>query len=342
MSTINPIASSALASPTSTDLAAALPSRTTALESFMSQPTAVERLSIDLGMQVVASATRAQPIAPLGAKSNDEVNGLVIGRLGEVYDPTTTDLNAIPTIRPTNGRANGETVLFVNGIANTQQQAYTAALRIANETGAEVRILYNSTRGQAADFTRGAISDGWLTNNRSVQNLSNLIYGAAKSGCELHIFATSNGAAITKDALHKAQDRLFSDNNKNTGALGLEPRGRETAVRNTRRQLDSIQVETFGAVIDSFNGVNGPRYLHYVNKQDAANLAILRRPVEAPFNDNIQVDNAGANARVIRIDDNRVPDDGNGGHYLETYLPNRQGTFDNVYGTAAPGRYNDR
>jgi hypothetical protein len=299
-------------------------------------------VAIALQVQTLARANAAQPVAKLNQKSNDDVNGFVIGQGGKIYDPSKTDLNAIPTIKPTGRPPNGETVVFVNGISNTQQQAYDAAQRIANQTGAEVSVLYNSTRGSIADYTRGAIGDGWLTNNPSVQNLSNLIYDAAKSGRELHIFATSNGAAISKDALHKAQDRLFSDNNRNNSALGLDPGGREAAVKNTRRQLGSIQVETLGPVIDSFNGVNGPKYLHYVNKQDSANLAILRRPVEAPFNDGIQVDNAGANARVIRINDNRMPGDSNGGHYLETYLPNRQGTFDDVYRTAKPGQYNDR
>ncbi len=298
--------------------------------------------AIALQVRTLAQANAAQPVANLNEKSDGDVNGFVIGQGGKVYDPSKTALNAIPTIKPTNRAPNGETVVFVNGISNTQQQAYAAAQRIADQTGAEVRVLYNSSRGAIADYTRGALGDGWLTNNQSVQNLSSLIYDAARSGRELHIVATSNGAAITKDALHKAQDRLFDNNNRNTGALGLDPGGREAAVQNTRRQLGSIQVETFGAVIDSFNGVGGPKYLHYVNKQDSANLAILRRPVEAPLNDDIQVDNAGANARVIRINDNRVPGDSNGGHYLETYLPNRQGTFDDVYRTATPGQYNDR
>jgi hypothetical protein len=315
---------------------AAAPAATTSSDTQLAGTTRPDEI------QTIAAATSARPVASLGGKSNDDVNGFIIGEGGKIYDPSKTDLNTIPTIKPTNRALNGETVVFVNGISNTQQQAYQAAQRLANETGAEVRVLYNSTRGAIADYTRGAIGDGWLTDNRSVQNLSNLIYDAASSGRELHVVATSNGAAITKDALHKAQDRLFSDNNRNTGAFGLDPSGRNAAVQTTQRQLGSIQIETFAPVIDSFNGVIGPKYLHYLNKQDSASLAELRRPLERPFNDNVQIDNAGVNARVIRIDDNRVPGDGNGGHYLETYLPHRQGTFDDVYRTAAPGRFNDR
>jgi hypothetical protein len=298
--------------------------------------------AIALQIQLIAKGNSAQPVAGLGGKKDSDINGFVIGQGGKVYDPKTTDLNSIPTIKPTNRARNGETMVFVNGISNTQGQAYEAAQRIANQTGAEVRVLYNATRGGLDDYVRGAVGDSWLANNQSVQNLSNLVYDAAKSGRTLHILATSNGAAITKDALHKAQDRLFSDNNRNTGFGGLESTGRNAAVRATQKQLGSIQVETIAPVIDSFNGVVGPKYLHYLNKQDSASLAELRRPAERPFNDNIQIDNAGANARVIRINDNRVPGDSNGGHYLETYLPHRQGTFNEVYRNATPGVFNDR
>jgi hypothetical protein len=290
----------------------------------------------------VAKTTYAQPVADSGKLSDADANGLVIGQGGKVYDPATTALNSVPTIKPNNGKPlNGETVVFVNGINNTQKQAYEAAQRISNTTGAEVRVLYNSQRGAVADYLRGAIGDGWLTNNRSVENLEGLIYDAARSGRELHIVATSNGAAITKDALAKAQDHLFSDNNAGTGLLGLEGKGRDAAVKQTQQQLGRIEVETFGPVIDSFAGINGPRYLHYLNKQDSASLAELRRPIERPFNDDVQLGNAGQNARVIRIDANRVPGDSNGGHYLETYLPSRLGTFDQIYNTYPSGRFND-
>jgi hypothetical protein len=291
----------------------------------------------------LSSASAEDPLAVPVKKSDGEVNGHVIGQGGKIYDPDKTDLDDIPSIKPDNGRQpNGETVVFVNGISNTQTQAYEAAQRLANTTGAEVRVLYNATRGEVADYTRGAVGDGWLTDNRSVRNLSDLIYKAGRSGQALHVVATSNGAAITKDALHKAQDRLFSDNNRGTGLWGSESKGRAAAAEKTQQQLGKVDVETFGPVVDSFAGVKGPRYLHFLNKQDSASIAELRRPLERPFNDDVQLGNAGLNARVIRIDSNRVPGDPHGGHYLETYLPARLGTFDKVYGAHPTGRFNDQ
>lgn len=295
---------------------------------------------------------RPQPVPlsgqPLGTFSDSTVNGFWIGETSNgvrrAYDPRTTALGSVPAIRPDAGFARtGGSVIFVNGIANTQANAANAGQLIANKTGGDVRVMYNATQGTIQDVVRGA-GDNFSTFGVNFQAparaLGSTIYHSARNGDSLHIMSNSHGSTLTRNALYLARDQLLKDfGYREIGLPGLEHalnkeayfqqlRTNETAIARTNAALNNIKVETFGAAVGNFD-VPGPKYLHWVNTNDPV---VQGAGIDYQGNAaKVGSLNPGANSVVVRFTSGTNGDIK--AHYLETYIPTRVGvgSFDQIY-----------
>lgn len=285
---------------------------------------------------------------PLGTFSDSTVNGFWIGEsangVRRAYDPRTSALGSVPAIKPDAGFARtGGSVIFVNGIANSQANAANAGQLIANKTGSDVRVMYNATQGTIQDVVRGA-GDNFSTFGVNFQAparaLGNTIYHSARNGQSLHIMSNSHGSTLTRNALYLARDQLLKDfGYREIGLPGLEHalnkdayfqqlRTNETAIARTNEALNNIKVETFGAAVGNFD-VPGPKYLHWVNTNDPV---VQGAGIDYQGNAaKVGSLNPGANSVVVRFTSGT---NGNiEAHYLETYIPKRVsvGSFDQIY-----------
>lgn len=294
---------------------------------------------------------RPQPLPlsgqPLGTFGDSTVNGFWIGEspngVRRAYEPRTTPLGSVPAIRPDAGFArNGGSVIFVNGIANTQAQAANAGQLIANKTGGDVRVLYNASQG-INDVPRAA-GDNFSTFGVNFQPparaLGNTIYHSALNGQPLHIMSNSHGSTLTRNALYLAREQLLThygyremkfpglEHDLNRDAYFQQLRTNNEAMARTNAALGNIKVETFGAAVGNFD-VAGPKYLHWVNTNDpvvqAAGIDYQGNAAK------VESLNPGANSVVVRFTSGTNGDIR--AHYLETYIPTRvnTGSFDQIY-----------
>jgi hypothetical protein len=285
---------------------------------------------------------------PLKTFEDSTVNGFWIGEspngVRRAYDPATTPLGSVPAIKPDAGFARtGGSVIFVNGIANSQTDAANAGQMIANKTGGDVRVMYNATQGTGQDLVRGAL-DNFSTFGVNFQApsraLGNTIYNSARNGQSLHILSTSHGSTLTRNALYLAREQLLKDfgyremhlpgleHDMNRDAYFQQLRTNDNAVARTNAALNNIKVETFGATVGKFD-VAGPKYLHWVNTNDpfvkAAGIDYQGNAAKIGSLD------PGANSVVVRFTSGT--NDAVSAHYLETYIPKRVsvGSFDQIY-----------
>ena len=290
-----------------------------------------------------------QPLSgsPLGTFSDSTVDGFWIGEssggVRRAYDPSTTSLGSVPAIRPDARFARtGGSVIFVNGIANTQAQAANAGQLIANKTGGDVRVLYNASQGWN-DVPRAA-GDNFSTFGVNFQPparaLGNTIYHSARNGQTLHIMSNSHGSTLTRNALYVARDQLLKEygyremqlpgleHDLNRDAYFKQLQTNNDAVIKANAALSNIKVETFGAAVGNFD-IAGPKYLHWVNTNDpvvqAAGIDYQGNAAK------IGSLNPGANSVVVRFTSGTNGDIK--AHYLETYIPTRVNTggFDQIY-----------
>jgi hypothetical protein len=267
------------------------------------------------------------------------------------HDPARVSLYDVPPFRPDRGTAqpNGESVIFVNGINNTQAMAANSAQQLANKTGADVRLFYNAAQGgQAREAIRAGLDNIRQAETPAVNTLANSIYHSAVAGNDLHIVSTSHGSILTRNALNVAERRLLEHYGyRDLGPLpGLyhavdregylaQVQANSRAEALTAQALDNIKIETYGAGTATWP-VTGPRYLHWVNTHDPvvdmAGISFQGQAVR--IDDNF---NPGANAVIVRFTQ------GEAGavesHYLEVYVPRRAATtdsFDQMYDANRP------
>jgi hypothetical protein len=224
-----------------------------------------------------------------------QFDGRFVGANGRTYSPSTP-LSEVPAVLPRDGRATGETLIYVNGISTTKDGQFRSLQQIADRTGARVVGIHNATQGGFVDVIQSIGDTLDIGRNPAVDTLADTVYEEITSGRTIHLMAHSQGALITSRALTDVYQRLRIED-------GLSRREAE-------RLLSRVQVETFGGAAGSYP--DGPRYVHYVNRRD---------PVAAlfglgPFANPLVRPGRGA---VVR----RFTEGDNAHGFEQTYLPRR-------------------
>lgn len=209
---------------------------------------------------------------------NSAYDGFLVGGDGKTSFPPGTKLEDVPAIRPNNGKTPTETIVFVNGIGESRASGANARhlQEIANGTGQNVVGLYNATEGTLKDLVQCLTDKVDIGTNKASDSLAQLVYGKVKSGEGIHLFAHSQGALITSRALNDVKNRLMLED-------GLTKAQAEAA-------LSKVKVETMGGAATSY--VDGPKYVHYVNRADLVPMAF---GLGAPGS------HAGEGAKVIKF-----------------------------------------
>lgn len=195
------------------------------------------------------------------------------------YDPNTHSIDSIPPIQPRSGNPNGATLYLTNGIDTPPWLSLDNAQRLADESGASVRMVYNARQNVAGDIVQSAVDlFGPAELNPASRTLGNMIYHKLAANQRVHLVGESQGAIITRNALEIAGERLRKD--------GLSS-------EEVKARLGNVVVETFnGAVpgppISAFpipeplkaaltlrrrGYPDGPTYIHYGNPRDEAVFA---------------------------------------------------------------------
>lgn len=183
----------------------------------------------------------------LGDKSYD---GAYVGVASLAY-PGNVPLEAVPPVTPHhNGNGKG-TIVYVNGIRVSKAEQFNSMRAIADQTGANVVGIHNSTGGAIRDLSQSALDKFDMGQNKAVKTLANLMVGKARDGKSLHLMGHSQGGLVISRALKQAQQRLLK--------TGMSQKAVEKAFGN-------FDIETFGQASTHF--VDGPKYNHYVNKDD--------------------------------------------------------------------------
>ena len=284
---------------------------------------------------------------PLGSISDSGADGFWIGEsdngVRRAYNPQFAPLSSVPAIQPDAGfNRSGGSVIFVNGLQNTQAAAANAGQLIANKTGGDVRVFYNATQG-LNDVPR-AIGDNLnilgVSRTPATKSLGSTIYFTAKAGKPLHVMSTSHGSILTRNALYIARERLLADFGYKEIqfpgiAHGLNPTAYQAQLQTNSRAftqsnaaLRNIKIETFGSGTGKFD-IPGPKYVHWTNTYDpVVELSGISYQGNAAKLDSLD---PGEKSVVVRFSS------GTPGaveaHYMETYLPARinTGSFDQVY-----------
>ncbi|HEY0050732.1 MAG TPA: hypothetical protein VGB68_15670 [Pyrinomonadaceae bacterium] len=193
-------------------------------------------------------------------------DGHFVGANGQTFSPDTA-LNDVPAVTPRGGVTNNETLIYVNGIRTNVQGQLNSLQAIADQTGSRVVGVHNATQSSAADILQSLGDKLDIGSNPAVDTLADTVYNELRAGRDVHLLAHSQGAIITSRALQDVKNRLMAED-------GMSRRDAE-------RLMSNIKVETFGGASRRFP--DGPRYVHYVNRNDGVPQAFGLRSWLNPF-----------------------------------------------------------
>jgi hypothetical protein len=176
-------------------------------------------------------------------------------------------LSDVPAVTPRGGVTNNETLIYVNGIKTNVQRQANSLQAIADRSGSRVIGIHNATQNSAADILQSLGDKLDIGNNPAVDTLADTVYNELRAGRDVHLLAHSQGAIITSRALQDVKNRLVAED-------GMSRRDAENLMSN-------IKVETFGGASRRFP--DGPRYVHYVNRNDGVPQAFGLRSWLNPF-----------------------------------------------------------
>ncbi len=193
-------------------------------------------------------------IIPDGAEDDLAYNGAFLGAGGVAYKPTKgVKFTDIPPVLPKGIESTTEApTIFINGIKNNKDQTFDKMQTLADATQLPIIAIHNSTAGIFRDTLESIADKLDIGKNPPVDTLKEVIYTAIKEKQPLHLIGYSQGGLIVARALKQVQKRLRLED-------GLSKEEAEKA-------MSHLKVETCGAAAGNF--VDGPEYVHYVNKHD--------------------------------------------------------------------------
>lgn len=193
-------------------------------------------------------------------------DGHFVGANGQTFSPDTA-LSDVPAVTPRGGVTNNETLIYVNGIRTNVQGQMNSLQAIADQTGSRVVGVHNATQSSAADILQSLGDKLDIGSNPAVDTLADTVYEQLRAGRDVHLLAHSQGAIITSRALQDVKNRLMAEDGMSR--------------RDVERLMSNIKVETFGGASRRFP--DGPRYVHYVNRNDGVPQAFGLRSWLNPF-----------------------------------------------------------
>jgi len=212
------------------------------------------------------AATRAAAVPEPAGRSPKSYDGMFLGANGQVFNPATTSLEDVPSIRPENGQPKGTTI-FVNGINSKPSGTAGQMQQYANTTGNQVVGIYNATEGTLKDLLQSVGDKFDLGKNPAVDSLATLVHDQLRAGHPVQIAGYSQGGAIVERALADVKNRLMLED-------GMSKPDAE-------RLMGNLTVETFAGAGSNF--VDGPKYTHYMNRADIVpNLFGVGQPLSHP------------------------------------------------------------
>lgn len=215
---------------------------------------------------LLARPTFAAQPAARASQGDRQFDGLFVGAGGRTYSPSTS-LGGVQPVLPRGGVTSDETLIYVNGINTTKDGQLNSLQRIADNTGARVVGIHNSTQGATLDIVQSIGDTLDIGRNPAVDTLASTVYDEITAGRNVHLMAHSQGGLITSRALTDVRNRLMLED----GLLARE----------AERVLSRVQVETFGGAAAYYP--DGPRYVHYVNRLDPVPGLFGLGPVANPF-----------------------------------------------------------
>jgi len=179
--------------------------------------------------------------AELSFEQDEQYDGFLLGAGGCLYDPSKYTIDNIPAVLPVTvpGKINKHTLVgvFVNGKGNTALMQFDNLQLLANTTGLPMVGVHNAARigwGELTEMGPNSIPTRILTEN---------ILGRINAGKRIRIWSSSQGTFYVARALSQTGDQI-----------------------NDKTKLDKIEIITTGGAAPFW--IDGPRYVHYINKQD--------------------------------------------------------------------------
>jgi hypothetical protein len=238
------------------------PTRAKVSLDWMDNPEAEHR---NLAADVIGPYT---PIAPPNRHVDRVYDGYFVGAEGRLYPPTVS-LADVPAVAPNNGTEATTTIIAINGIMTDVALQHADMQALAN-TGARVIGLHNASAGLMKDVGQCIADKLDIRENPTVTTLSGLLYDGLTRGEEFHVVGHSQGALVLARALVHVKERFMNQDGLSEAQV-LDMLGRVT-------------VETFAGAATRY--VDGPSYLHYVNKLDLipmlAGVGMNANPFAAP------------------------------------------------------------
>jgi hypothetical protein len=198
-----------------------------------------------------AATARAAAVPEPAGKPLKSYDGMYLGANGQFFNPASTSLQDIPSIKPQNGEPKGLTV-FVNGVGGKPGGVVNEMQQLANASGNQVVGIYNATEGALKDILQSTGDKFDIGKNPASDQLADLIHDQLRSGQPLHIAGYSQGGAIVNRAIADAKNRMMLEDGMSQPEV--------------ERLLGNLTVETFAGA--GWNFPDGPRYTHYVNRAD--------------------------------------------------------------------------
>lgn len=186
-----------------------------------------------------------------GHTEDEKYDGMLVGRGGAV-SPRGTKLSDIQPYVPSNGQPPHGLIVHVNGINNDLAFQSQSLQKLADDSGAAVIGIHNSTQGVLADVIQAKNEKFDDKYDAPVRTLEHVINDAVKDGKPLHLSGHSQGALIISRALRNYRELLEK-------GLKLPP-------AEVEKRMGLITVETFGGAAKHYP--DGPHYTHYVNIVD--------------------------------------------------------------------------
>ena len=193
------------------------------------------------------------PAALTGGRWNSAYDGVWLGAQSCLYDPAHHTLDDVPPVTDPRTHDPGTPVLvYVNGANHRVDWTLPELHLLAQQTGGPVVAVYNATQGgRMFDAIHGALQG---VASPPVRTLTDTIVARVSAGQEIHLKANSQGAIHLSHALEAVRTRL---------AMRMHPDELTVA-------LHRIRVETAGGAASRW--IDGPRYVHYVNRRDPVPL----------------------------------------------------------------------
>ena len=168
-------------------------------------------------------------------------DGFLLGEGGCLYDPKLHNIDNVPPVFPDGEIKTSVAGAFINGMGNTASMQLTNLKILANSTGRPMVGIRNAARAGFGEITEMApLSAPVLT---AADNIMHRINEKKR----IRIWSSSQGTFYAARSVTLAKLRIGLFNGR-------------------RAKLDLIEMITTGGAAKFWP--NGPRYVHYVNKQD--------------------------------------------------------------------------